>query len=49
MKGAVACNCAMCTAHRLHPETSEHVQETQLRMEHASSVRAPRRSRIVGV
>jgi hypothetical protein len=41
------CNCPVCRAHRLHPEIPEHVQETQLRLEHASRIRARRRARIV--
>lgn len=45
--GPVQCECAVCTAHRLQPDRPEHVQETQLRLEHASQVRARRRARIL--
>ena len=45
---AAECTCPVCTAHRLHPLLPEHVQETQLRQEHAARVRAHRRARFVG-
>jgi hypothetical protein len=47
MKGTVECSCAVCTAHRLRPESPEHVQQTQLRLEHASKARARRRAPMV--
>jgi hypothetical protein len=47
MKGPVECVCAVCTAHRLQPEIPEHVQETQLRLEHEYQFRARRRARVL--
>jgi hypothetical protein len=47
MKGTVECACSVCTAHRLQPEIPEHVQETQLRLEHESQLRARRRARVL--
>jgi hypothetical protein len=46
MKGPVECGCSVCTAHRLQPEIPEHVQETQLRLEHESRFRSRRRARV---
>ena len=48
MKAVVECTCSVCTAHRLHPQLPEHVQEVQLREEHAARMRARRRARFVG-
>lgn len=47
MKGPAECTCAVCTAHRLHPQTPEHVQETQLRLEHESRARTRRLARVL--
>lgn len=49
MQPKIECDCPVCTAHRLHPETPEHVQETQLRLEHehASKARGGRGARVV--
>lgn len=47
MKGPIECACAVCTAHRLQPEIPEHVQETQLRLEHEGQFRARRRVKVL--
>jgi hypothetical protein len=46
-KGPVECKCSVCTAHRLQPEIPEHVQETQLRLEHEHQLRSRRRAKVV--
>jgi hypothetical protein len=47
MNGPIECACAVCTAHRLQPEIPEHVQNTQLRMEHEGQFRARRRAKVL--
>ena len=48
MSAIADCTCNVCMTHRLYPHLPEHVQEVQLRQEHAALMRSRQRARVMG-
>lgn len=48
MNAVAECTCNVCTTHRVYPHLPEHVQEVQLREEHAALMRTRQRARVMG-